>query len=107
VPANVAPDTVLAVHPTQLYETALGLVMFALLWRWRAHRHAEGWLFGAYMVLAGIERFFIEFLRAKDDAQRAGPFTLAQGIAVAIVVIGVFVMNARRQVTAGRPGINA
>lgn len=107
VPANIAPDTVLAVHPTQLYETALGFIMFALLWRWRDHRHAEGWLFGVYMVLAGIERFFIEFLRAKDDAQRAGPFTLAQVIAVGIVVIGVVVMHARRQVTAERRGIYA
>ena len=97
VPPNVAPDTVLAVHPTQLYETALGFVMFLILWRWRNHRHAEGWLFGVYLVLAGIERFVIEFLRAKDDAQRAGPFTLAQVIAIVIVIVGIIVMNARKQ----------
>jgi phosphatidylglycerol:prolipoprotein diacylglycerol transferase len=41
VPPGVSPDTVLAVHPTQLYETALGLVMFSILWRLRKHTHAE------------------------------------------------------------------
>lgn len=28
----------LAVHPTQLYETALGVVMFGILWRLCGHR---------------------------------------------------------------------
>ena len=42
IPEGVSPDTVLAVHPTQLYETALGFLMFLVLWRFRAHRHAEG-----------------------------------------------------------------
>ena len=57
------PNAVVSVHPTQLYETVLGFVMFAILWRLRSHKHAEGWLFGLYLVLAGVERFFIEFLK--------------------------------------------
>src|SRR6185503_8260375 len=52
IPDGATPDTVLAVHPTQLYETALGFVMFLILWRFRDHKHAEGWLFGLYLVLA-------------------------------------------------------
>jgi phosphatidylglycerol:prolipoprotein diacylglycerol transferase len=106
IPEGVSPDTVLAVHPTQLYETALGFVMFLILWRFRNHRHAVGWLFGAYMVLAGAERFFIEFFRAKDDRWIAG-LTLAQGIAVAIVIAGFVVMRARQETGPGRPGILA
>ena len=65
--AGVAPNAVLAVHPTQLYETGMGFLMFLLLWRMRDHRHAEGWLFGVYCILAGVERFIVEFFRAKDD----------------------------------------
>ncbi len=91
IPEGVSPDTVLAVHPTQLYETALGIVMFAILWRFRGHRRREGWLFGVYCILAGVERFFIEFFRAKDDTF-FGPFTAAQMIGVAIVVAGVAIM---------------
>lgn len=106
IPEGVSPDTVLAVHPTQLYETALGFVMFLILWKLRGHKHAEGWLFGAYLVLAGAERFFIEFFRAKDDRYLAG-LTLAQGIAITLILIGFAVMNMRRTTGPGRPGILA
>ncbi|MDQ6768451.1 MAG: prolipoprotein diacylglyceryl transferase, partial [Gemmatimonadota bacterium] len=67
VPPGSSPNQVLSVYPTQLYEVALGFVMFLILWRFRDHKHAEGWLFGLYCVLAGVERFIIEFVRAKDD----------------------------------------
>jgi phosphatidylglycerol:prolipoprotein diacylglycerol transferase len=93
-PAGLPPETVLAVHPTQLYETALGFAMFLVLWRLRDHRHAEGWLFGVYLVLAGIERFAVEFLRAKDD-RFFGSLTLAQVIALAMVALGVAWAGAR------------
>jgi phosphatidylglycerol:prolipoprotein diacylglycerol transferase len=106
VPAGVSPETVLSVYPTQLMEVAMGFVMFLILWRLRDHDHAEGWLFGVYMVLAGIERFAIEFLRAKDD-RFFGTFTTAQLIALAFVVGGFVWMNARKTVRAGAPGIYA
>jgi phosphatidylglycerol:prolipoprotein diacylglycerol transferase len=80
--------------------------MFLVLWRFRNHRHAEGWLFGMYLVLAGAERFLIEFFRAKDDRWFAG-LTLAQVIAVAIVISGFVVMRARQETGPGRPGILA
>ena len=96
IPDGISPDTVLAVHPTQLYETALGFLMFLLLWRFRAHRHAAGWLFGIYLVLAGAERFFIEIFRAKDDRFAIG-LTLAQLIAISLAVIGIIVLQARKR----------
>ena len=101
IPEGATPDTVLAVHPTQLYETALGFVMFLILWRFRNHRNAEGWLFGMYLVLAGAERFFIEFFRAKDDRFAMG-LTLAQFIAITLAIIGVIIMQMRRR---SGPGI--
>lgn len=106
VPQGMTPDTVLAVHPTQLYETVLGFLMFAVLWRLRDHKHAEGWLFGVYCVLAGLERFVIEFFRAKDD-RFFGPLTVAQVIALTIATIGVIVMLARSSTGPGRAGIHA
>lgn len=106
LPAGTPPDAVIAVHPSQLYETAMGLVMFAVLWRLRGHRHAEGWLFGAYCVLAGVERFLVEFVRAKDD-RVLGPLTSAQGIALAVMVIGFAVMWWRRAPGPGRAGVYA
>ncbi|MCU0616216.1 MAG: prolipoprotein diacylglyceryl transferase [Gemmatimonadaceae bacterium] len=96
LPAGSAPTDVIAVHPTQLYETAMGFVMFLVLWRFRAHTHKEGWLFGVYCVLAGLERFIVEFFRAKDDRFVAG-LTMAQVIAVTIATIGVVILATRRQ----------
>jgi len=91
VPAGIPGDTVLAVHPTQLYETALMGLAFLLLWRLRKRPWAAGSLFALYLVLAGIERFAVEFLRAKDD-RLLGPFTLAQGISVAVCALGLVLL---------------
>ena len=92
VPASAAPDTIFAVHPTQLYEIAAMLVVFALIWRWRTLPRGTGWLFGAYMVLAGIERFAVEFLRAKDD-RLLGEFSVAQVASVVMVIVGAVVIT--------------
>lgn len=98
---------VMSVYPTQLFEVAMGTVMFAILWRLRDHKHAEGWLFGVYCVLAGIERFLVEFFRAKDDRFFGGVLTLAQLIAVSFAIGGLVWMQMRRTPRAGAPGIHA
>ena len=105
-PPGATADTVLSVHPTQLYEVTLAFLFFLVLWRFRDHKHAVGWLFGLYCVLAGLERFIVEFFRAKDD-RMLGPLTLAQGIALAITVAGAWWMMARWTPGPGRPGIEA
>lgn len=95
--AGMAPTDVVAVYPTQLFEVAMGLVMFAVLWRLRDHKHAAGWLFGAYCVLAGAERILVEFFRAKDD-RIFGAFTVAQLIGLVFLVGGAIWMQSRRTV---------
>lgn len=88
-PAGVNDLTVVAVHPTEIYETAAMLFVFWWLWKRRSHTHGMGWLFGCYLIFSGAERFLIEFLRAKDD-RVLGPFTLAQATAVIIVGVGFY-----------------
>jgi phosphatidylglycerol:prolipoprotein diacylglycerol transferase len=105
-PPDIASSELIPVHPTQLYEVGMGLVMFLVLWRLRNHRHAEGWLLGAYCVLAGIERFIVEFFRAKDD-RFFGGLTMAQLIALAICAVGIGIMRWRRATGPGRPGVLA
>jgi len=90
-PPGTNPLDLVAVHPTQLYETVLMLLAFAFLWRLRRHHHAMGWRFGVYLLLAGVERFVIEMVRAKDD-RVAGPLSLAQLTSILIVLAGVVVM---------------
>lgn len=107
VPPGLPPDAVLAVYPTQLMEVVMGLAMFGVLWRLRDHRHAAGWLFGVYGVLAGLERFAVEFYRAKDDRFLVGGMTAAQAIALAIAVVGALWMFRYRRAGPDRAGIHA
>jgi phosphatidylglycerol:prolipoprotein diacylglycerol transferase len=88
LPPTIADDTVLRVHPTQLYEMAMMLAIFALLWAWRKKEWPAGVLWFAYVALAGVERFIVEIFRAKDD-RFLGVFTVAQLISVGLVVAGV------------------
>jgi phosphatidylglycerol---prolipoprotein diacylglyceryl transferase len=106
-PPGTDPSSVVSVYPTQLLEVALAMIMFGVLWRLRDHKHAEGWLFGVYCVMAGIERFIVEFLRAKDDRfSWAFGLSMAQLIALAIALAGVLIMAARSRTGVGRPGIS-
>jgi len=95
-PPGTNPAEVIAVHPTQLYETALLLLVFWWLWRRRDHRHGTGWLFGMYLVLGGAERFLVEFVRAKDD-RVFGPLSLAQLTSVGLILMGVYLLRRWRE----------
>ena len=105
-PPGTLPTEVIAVHPTQLYQVTLATLFFLVLWRLRDHRHAEGWLFGVYCVLAGVERFVVEFFRAKDD-RFFGMLTMAQLFAIAFMVLGAAIMAARWNVRGRASGIYA
>ena len=73
------------VHPTPVYETlALGLIAI-VLWRLR-NRLTGGLLFALYLLLAGSERFLVEFIRRNDDV--AIGLTEAQLVSVAMIVAG-------------------
>jgi phosphatidylglycerol:prolipoprotein diacylglycerol transferase len=85
VPDSIPDATVLTVHPTQIYEVLMAVVIFAILWRLRTRLTRPGLLFATYLALAGVERFIVEIFRAKDD-RFLGPLTVAQSISIALVV---------------------
>ncbi len=84
-PGGVVP-TFEHVHPTPLYEAALYLIIFVVLWRRRGRMRPRGGLFGQYLVFTGLGRFAVEFVRR--NAVVALGLTLAQWISMASVVIG-------------------
>ncbi len=91
VPAGIPGDTVLRVHPTQLYEVGMALIIFTLLWSLRKRFTVPGALFALYLLLAGMERLVVEVFRAKDD-RFFGPFTLAQTFSVGLIVFAVWLI---------------
>ena len=103
VAPGIDPSTVLAVHPTQIYEAILMLAAFMLLWSLRKGGRPIGWIFGLYLAIAGAERFLIEILRAKDD-RFLGPFTLAQLTSVVLIAIGIWIVMKLRQGEDPAPG---
>lgn len=92
-PEGEVPTTEL-VHPTPIYETTAMLVIFYLLWRWRDRFDRPWQLFGAWCLLAGVERFLIEFIRRNDSV--AAGLTTAQLISVGLVILGAALMWTRR-----------
>jgi phosphatidylglycerol:prolipoprotein diacylglycerol transferase len=64
-PNGTVPTTE-EVHPTPVYETIAMSLVALLLWRWR-HRWRTGTLFGLYLILAGAERFLVEFVRRNEE----------------------------------------
>jgi len=61
-PNGIEP-TLSRVHPTPLYELAAGLLIGFWLWRRGGKPHATGAIVGQYLVLSGIARFLVEFVR--------------------------------------------
>lgn len=75
------------VFPTPLYETLVCLLFFAVLWMLRKRAKPAGVIFFAFLLLNGIERFFIEKIRV--NVELAGHWTQAEIIAVLLVLAGI------------------
>ncbi|HET6765137.1 MAG TPA: prolipoprotein diacylglyceryl transferase [Longimicrobiaceae bacterium] len=88
VPAGIPDEQVMTVHPTQIYEVLLTLVILAILWRLRTRIHTAGVLWFSYMAMAGVERYVVEIFRAKDD-RFFGALTMAQIISLLVSAFGV------------------
>jgi phosphatidylglycerol---prolipoprotein diacylglyceryl transferase len=92
--------TSLDVHPTPLYETTAMLAVFWLLWRWR-HRWQPGTLFALYLILAGAERFLVEFVRRNEDVLFG--LTQPQLLSVVMIAAGGIWLWVRRPAPAPAP----
>ncbi|MCH3968111.1 MAG: prolipoprotein diacylglyceryl transferase [Atopobiaceae bacterium] len=84
-------------HPSQLYEALLeGVVMFVVLYALsrKAPPRPQGTFFGTFILLYGVFRILIEFVRV-PDAQLGylwGPITMGQVLSLPLVVIGAVVL---------------
>jgi phosphatidylglycerol---prolipoprotein diacylglyceryl transferase len=79
-----SPPTLDPVHPTQIYEMLWLLVVAGFLWR---RRFVSPFLFGEFMALNGVGRFFVEMLRVNPRV--ALGLTEPQWIAIGLIVLGM------------------
>ena len=86
-----------SVLPTQLFEAAALLALFAALMvlNRRGARERPGLVSGAYLIGYAVIRFGIEYLRG-DPRAAVGPLSISQAISVGMVVAGVVFIECAR-----------
>jgi phosphatidylglycerol:prolipoprotein diacylglycerol transferase len=85
-----------ALHPTQVYASLKGLVIFILLMTLQPVLRKRGATFGLFLVLYGIGRFTIDFFRYyEENARVLMGLSFNQVISVGLIVIGVVLLLRR------------
>src|SRR5437016_11313290 len=94
-----------ALEPTQLFEAAVELANFFILYWLIRHKKFDGQIIGAYMFLYGFARYFLEFIR--DDPGRGSVFggvmTGTQLISILLVITGSLIWYLRSSVPKSVP----
>jgi phosphatidylglycerol:prolipoprotein diacylglycerol transferase len=98
-PEGTVPTTE-EVHPTPVYETLAMAGVAAVLWRLRDSL-APGGLFALYLVLAGLERFLVEFVRRNEPVLLG--LSLAQFVSLAMIAAGIAWLLSLRRAAPERP----
>lgn len=78
------------VFPTPIYETIVGLILFAFLWGFRKRMKTAGMMFFTFLIMTGVERFLVELIRVNTKYHIFGyAITQAELISVALVITGI------------------
>jgi len=94
---NGIPPTLDYVHPTQLYESLLGFLIFLYLIMIRKKYYSEadpkknGFVMYEYLFLAGFARFIIEFIRVNPTYSLG--LSGAQFISIIMIISGAILMK--------------
>lgn len=83
------------VQPTPVYELLFSLMLAWILWRLGTKSRPVGWLTGLYLVLSGLGRFLVEFVRINPKLYWG--MSNAQVAAIASAVVGGLVMALARK----------
>ena len=80
------------VYPTPFYEVIACFILFLVLWSLRKKLKVPGTLFALYLILNGVERFFIEKIRVNTRMDFFGlrP-TQAEVISSLLIITGVVI----------------
>jgi phosphatidylglycerol---prolipoprotein diacylglyceryl transferase len=83
------------VHPSQLYESALGLALFVSLLMLERKERRQGYLILVFAALYSLGRFFLEFLRGDINRGFWGPFSTSQWLSLlALLVFAALYLHA-------------
>lgn len=80
------------VQPTPIYELLFSLLVFWILWKLGKRARPVGWMTGLYLVLSGIGRFLVEFVRINPKLYFHHTMSNAQVAAAASILVGIAVV---------------
>ncbi|NQT72711.1 MAG: prolipoprotein diacylglyceryl transferase, partial [Chloroflexi bacterium] len=86
-----------AVHPTQIYEIFLDLLIFATIWFLRHRIRVPGGIFLIYISLYSIGRFIISFWRENEEVLLGLQQAQLVSLMVLAVAIGLLVYLYRKE----------
>jgi len=89
------------VHPTQLYEVALNLILFFALYRFYPKRRFNGEIAGFYFLFYGTGRFIIEFWREQYSSWLL--FSWNQWVSLGLIALGAIFLRPLRSKGADQP----
>jgi phosphatidylglycerol:prolipoprotein diacylglycerol transferase len=92
---NALVPTSQLVQPTPIYELLFALALAWLLWRLAGRSRPVGWLTGLYLVLSGVGRFLVEFVRINPPVFHG--LTNAQVASLGSILLGVVIMAVVRK----------
>ena len=92
-------------EPTQLFEFVVELANFFILTWMLKRKKFDGQVFAAYLILYGVARYFLEFLRGDPGRGEVfgGIMSGTQLISICLVVAGGVIWWMRTNATAGVP----
>jgi phosphatidylglycerol:prolipoprotein diacylglycerol transferase len=93
------------VHPTPIYELIAGLLIGYYLWRRGAKPRPLGQITGEYLVLSGVARFLVEFIRINPKVYWG--MSNAQMASLGSVVAGIVFIVVARWYAARKPMLSA
>lgn len=96
-PHGLVP-TMSRVHPTPIYELLAGLAIGYYLWRRGASPRPLGQITGEYLILSGIARFLVEFIRINPRIYHG--MSNAQLASLGSIAVGLFCVIAARRLGA-------
>jgi phosphatidylglycerol:prolipoprotein diacylglycerol transferase len=95
-------------HPSQLYDSFLGLLTVVLLLALQKRLVKRGATFGLMLACYGASRFVVDFTRFYEENMRAfGVFNLNQFVSVLLVAVGLFLLLGRGARRARSPSSTA
>jgi len=102
-------SAIVPVHPTPIYEFIAGVLIAWALWHWGSRRRRDkapaGTILAGYLLLTGLARFLVEFIRI-NPRSAFGVLTNAQVASLVSIVAGaalIFALRSRTPEAAKQP----